>query len=936
MATLVSPGVSVTITDESFFIPAAAATVPLLFIATADEKFQPDGVTPAAGTYEYDVVRTVTSLTQSTELYGIPRFLADSSGNQYHGDARNEYGLFALNQFLGVGDLAYVVRANVNLNDNFEDIQALWDKKIQEAGFVLENLVNDFLNEFNTTNGYIPSNPNYKQTVTSSEYLSLANEALEPVFDSYSFRNTENDFLDDNSDPASATAGYQVVEFGEGYTGSGNKILSSGIAFASVENAFQELKLPVLVSGSPLTQSTGLTGSPATTYTMIVNVNGTNQVVSFSGSSASTYADLLAQINADLVGATASIVTDGATSNLRITSLASGSSSSIAITPGSNLQTDLGATLGSAIATTIGASSPTNLRNDGTVYNLDVTVDGSLITTSILGQNAQTYTDLINEINIDLASSGEVKLYNGQLLFVSASTGATSTVVVTAGTGNDMLQYLGVSVGGAIPGSPNNAAGDSGDHPTGLANDSTIYTASVNIDGLVQNVQITGSAAQTFNDLVTELQTDLGLATVAITDGNIEITSNTTGATSSVVITDGTLFTSVNFFVQLQTPVYGQAGDSPLPVFGDGFELPQTGTYLGLEGNINDWVNLGLGSVVPSEFTAEEASGLLTSSADDFKWTVEFLNQTSLGANDAARRVAITTALQATINSNTDIRSENFEFNLVLCPGYHEAVDELLALVVDIQEEAFVIADTPVNQTPSETVTWAGSTERQSSTNVAYYYPWALASNLDGVNVTVAPSGVALRTYAYSDSVSELWFAPAGTRRGLISGITNLGYVTGTLGSATTFVEVALNQGQRDDLYKYFTNTNPLVFFPGRGFLVWGQKTAAPAASALDRVNVSRLVKYIKRQLRKNSLPFVFQPNDALTRDDFKASIDRFLGDLVVKRGLYDYATVCDESNNTPDRIDRNEMYADVAIKPVRAAEFIFIPIRVVATDAEI
>lgn len=133
MATLVSPGVSVTITDESFFIPAAAATVPLLFIATADEKFQPDGVTPAAGTYEYDVVRTVTSLTQSTELYGIPRFLADSSGNQYHGDARNEYGLFALNQFLGVGDLAYVVRANVNLNDNFEDIQALWDKKIQEA-----------------------------------------------------------------------------------------------------------------------------------------------------------------------------------------------------------------------------------------------------------------------------------------------------------------------------------------------------------------------------------------------------------------------------------------------------------------------------------------------------------------------------------------------------------------------------------------------------------------------------------------------------------------------------------------------------------------------------------------------------------------------------------------------------------------------------------
>ena len=123
MATLVSPGVSVTVTDESFFIPAAAPTVPLIFIATADEKLQPGGVLPAEGTYEHDVVRTVTSLNQSTQLYGIPSFLEDSgTGDQYHGDARNEYGLFALNQYLGIGNRAYVVRTNVNLNDNFDDM----------------------------------------------------------------------------------------------------------------------------------------------------------------------------------------------------------------------------------------------------------------------------------------------------------------------------------------------------------------------------------------------------------------------------------------------------------------------------------------------------------------------------------------------------------------------------------------------------------------------------------------------------------------------------------------------------------------------------------------------------------------------------------------------------------------------------------------------
>ena len=207
---------------------------------------------------------------------------------------------------------------------------------------------------------------------------------------------------------------------------------------------------------------------------------------------------------------------------------------------------------------------------------------------------------------------------------------------------------------------------------------------------------------------------------------------------------------------------------------------------------------------------------------------------------------------------------------------------------------------------------------------------------MDGVNVTGAPSGVALRTYAFSDDVSELWFAPAGTRRGLVTGVSQLGYVEGTLGTATTFVETNLNQGQRDNMYKDGTDLNPIAFFPGRGFNVWGQKTSSPDLSARNRVNVERLVRFIKRQLRKSLLSFVFEPNDTLTRDNVKALVDNFLGDLVVRRGLFDYATIVDESNNTPERIDRNELWVDVAIKPVRAAEFIFVPIRIVATDAEI
>lgn len=577
MANLVSPGISVTVTDESFFIPAAASTVPLIFIATADEKVQANSTTlPAVGTYESNVIRLVTSLKQSGELYGVPRFLEDTQGRPLHGDVRNEYGLLALNQYLGIGNLAYVIRANVNLNDDIVDVRAMWDRKMDDAAVVLENLVAEFINEYNVANGLIPASPGYKLTVTGTELRTLMDQATATIWQNSTFTTIQNDFFDDH----------------------------------------------------------------------------------------------------------------------------------------------------------------------------------------------------------------------------------TST---------------------------------------------------------------------------------------------------------------------------------------PLPVYASGYSSPATGTYLGIDGIIADWIANLFGTVVPGQWSPTEAANTLLAAADDFKFTVEFKNGTSLGANDAARRVAVVTALQAAINSNTEIRSDTYEYNLILCPGFPEVVDEMLNLCVDINEEAMVIGDPPFNMSPEQIVTWAATPARRTSRNVAYYYPHALTSEtFTGKDVFGAASGIALRTIAYSDEVSNVWFAPAGTRRGLVTGTSTVGYVSGQLGTATTFNEVALNQGQRDALYQYFTNINPITFFPGRGLLVWGQKTSAPDASAMDRINVVRLVMYIRRQLRKNTMSFVFEPNDQLTRDNLKAVVDSFLSDLIVKRALYDFATVCDESNNTPDRIDRNEMYIDIALKPVKAAEFIYIPIRIVATGAEI
>lgn len=329
------------------------------------------------------------------------------------------------------------------------------------------------------------------------------------------------------------------------------------------------------------------------------------------------------------------------------------------------------------------------------------------------------------------------------------------------------------------------------------------------------------------------------------------------------------------------------------------------------------------------------AGGTPFVASDNFTFTVNSSTTSNpLGANDAAKRVTIVTALAAEINSNLDIRSDYYEYNLICCPGYPEVVDELLNLNLAINEEAFVVADTPFNKTPEDTAIWALTNERQYNSNAAYYYPHGLASNLDGRDVFVAASGIAMKTITYSDDVTDgrVWEAPAGWRRGQVTGVSNMGYVSGTLGTATTFVPAPLGQGQRDILYQDQAKINPIPFFPGRGIVVWGQKTSASVASARDRINVERLLNKMKRDLRKAAMAYVFELNTRTTRESLKGMIDDYLHDIMMRDGLYDYLVICDLSNNTPTRIDRNELWCDIAIKPTKAAEFLYIPIKVVST----
>jgi hypothetical protein len=701
MGNLISPGVSVTIIDESFFIPGRVTTLPVIFIATEDEKTQPDGITPALGTYEHGIYREVTSISESLQLYGIPRYIESADGEPFHGDARNEYGLDALNKFLEIGNRAYVVRANVNLNDDIEDLRELFSKKIDESCDYFDELFEDYLEEYNLDQGL--TGTNQEDEVFGSDVKLLLEEALQDLFDSYSFsskgRTGDNNLFKEFfiTDHTSARAGYQEVIFD--------------------------------TSGGFLTR------------------------------------------------------------------------------------TDV-----------------TGVLNDTTTYGATITFDGvSAVTISLDGSDIQTFGELIDQINTVLGANGSIDFNAGRLRVTSSSTGVTSSV---------------------------------------------------------------------------------------------SIEEDISGAQG--------LFSSLNLFSSFADPVSGE-GPNPLPMYPDGYSEDAIGAFNGLYNAIDDSV----------KYTSTEVCSILTTASNEYELTVEFRNYTSLGANNDERNDEIVERLQAAVN-NPDLGLRNvdaFNYNLLVCPGYPEVTDELVRLAQDMLEEVFVIGETPFDKPPSglDSITiWADSNGRVTYTGAAYWYAHGLSSNIDGKDILTSSASTALRVIAYNDRVAQLWYAPAGVNRGTCPHLTSTGYVSGTLGTPTTFVEEDLDQGKRDSLYEFPKNINPIARISGRGILVMGQKTVAPAVSSRESINVERLLRYIKREIRRGVFPYLFEPNDQITRDQVKATVDAFLNGLLNTRGLQDFATLCDDTNNTPDRVQRKELWIDIAVKPTLAVEFIYAPIKVVLQSADV
>lgn len=258
---------------------------------------------------------------------------------------------------------------------------------------------------------------------------------------------------------------------------------------------------------------------------------------------------------------------------------------------------------------------------------------------------------------------------------------------------------------------------------------------------------------------------------------------------------------------------------------------------------------------------------------------------------------------------------DEYQFNVLLAPGL--GINSNMIACVEGRGDAIAITDATIyGKAITDAVAAAGGS---SSNYAATYFPWVQLYNSNlGKAVWCPPSTVIGGVLAFNDQVGAEWFAPAGLNRGGIPSVIR--------------AERRLQQSDRDTLYN--GNVNPLATFPGTGVCVWGQKTLQRKPTALDRVNVRRLLIALKDFIGGVSRTLVFEQNTTVTRNRFLSQVNPYLESVVQRQGLYAYKVVMDDTNNTPDVVDRNQLVGQIYIQPTKTAEFIILNFNILPTGA--
>jgi uncharacterized protein len=296
----------------------------------------------------------------------------------------------------------------------------------------------------------------------------------------------------------------------------------------------------------------------------------------------------------------------------------------------------------------------------------------------------------------------------------------------------------------------------------------------------------------------------------------------------------------------------------------------------------------------------------------------EFYENAGLTANADSQGV---TGSDYTVMLNLLANPDEYSYNVISMPGLNRvsAASQISAVVSNAQNRGdnIAVVDMVPYGTALNTVT--GEALSMDTSYGATYWPWVQTGDPDsGNNVWVPASTLIPAVYAFNDNSTEAWFAPAGFNRGGLSTVVR--------------AERKLSQGDRDSLYQ--GNVNPIATFPNQGVVVFGQKTLQKKASALDRVNVRRLLITLKDYISQIADNLIFEQNTIATRNSFLAQVNPYLTSVQQRQGLYAFKVVMDDSNNSADVIDRNELVGQIYLQPTKTAEFIYLDFNLTPTGA--
>jgi hypothetical protein len=1008
---LTSPGVEVSVIDESFYVPSDAGTTPLLIVASAQDKRNGAGTGTAAGTTSANAnsVYLISSQRELTETFGDPKFYTDASSNPINGYELNEYGLQAAYSFLGVANRAFILRANIDLAsltgsatapagapsngsywfDIASSVPGIFEWSRTAQAFT--TIAPIYITKTSDLDGGVSTNPpktsigaigNYAINVThvtnkiyyktsSNTWVQIGSSAWETAVGSDAkflqaghtnrplWKTAENN-------AATGSVWFKTTNPNSGANISA-KLYDNGV-WSKINAPLYSTNQAAIYGLDPVSGGTGLSaGDLYTQYNIteqsdlgafdVTNRLGDFQLFRYEGGKTIITSNT-----------TSPTVTSGHTFKIQETVKASGALSSAVTVTLEGTDADAfvaavskaGLTNVSATKLSTGAIQMTHaLGGEFRMWQVTGTALDDAGFGTANGHAYGTYTansaTLVDNLydapagyTEDSTQPATVVASNWKRLSYTASVSAP-----TAEPANGTLWYDTTLEADIMVHDGNKFAGYL-----------TVYT---NTDP--NGPQFSATKPTTQSDGTALVANDLWIDTsdlenypriykydTALTDGaDFVLVDNTDQTTENgIVFADARQHTSADKEDSLLTKGTGDNStiksllsdnfvdpDAPNPAL-----YPQSILLFNTRRsgyNVKEYRNAYItttaypGSGSSGKGNIRYGSNESVAAYFPDRWVTKSANQSN-GAGTfgrKAQKAVIVSQLKSEIATNQAIREDQRGFNIIACPGYPEVISEMVNLNTDRNNTAFVVGDTPFRlaSTSNAITNWsnnsAGALDNgedgivTSSDYLGVFYPSGRTTDNSGNSVVVPSSHMVMRVLANNDNVGYPWFAPAGTRRGIVDNATAVGYIN----PEGEFNQISLTESIRDAMHT--AKINPLTFFSGTGIVNFGNLTKTATSSALNRINVSRLTVYLRSQLDKLAKPFIFEPNDTLTRNEIKGAIDSFLLELLGQRALYDFLVVCDESNNTATRIDRNELYVDIAIEPVKSVEFIYIPLRI-------